>query len=380
MARVAKDLRNDNRVRVVKTLIESLHPISRAEISRKTGMSAPTVMRIVDELEQRNVVNTCDMPETGVGRKPVGLCLNSVNLVTAAVLHEGTHLQAGILDLRGKPIQVRHALAENDLENLLTRQSLAMIQEMLRDLEIPPTRLAGLGVALPAILNPNTNVIDAAPLIGIDSQKDISACIDAMSQALRAPVRLENDVNALAVGEHADRRLGQQADMAYIALGTGIGCGLMLRGKLRRGRRNMAGEIGYLCIARDGAQPGQPGELERRIGLRSLEECAGHALCPSMTDESRRALIDYIVRALAPCIVNLSVSIDLDLMVLGGHTLSLLGDDLVARLADAVRPLAPFTIRIERGISKTPGLTGLGVLMRDHYLKRLAQYGLEGED
>ena len=373
MAQVAKDLRSENRVRIAELLIAE-GTLSKAEINRRTGMSAPTVTRIVEELRAYGLVEEGELSETpAVGRKPTGISLKADAVALAGALHEGKWLQVGLMDLRGNILVSEQAQAEGDLSSLLTAQVGGMLQEMMQRVGIAANRLAGVGVGLPAMLDPYGNCILTAPLIGVKEKTDINAEIASLSQRLGAPVRVENDVNAMAIGEHAGRKMGARSDMAYIALGTGIGCGLLLRGELRRGAHNIAGEIGYMCVDTGEEQ----GRLESLIGTAGLEKRFGVSLGSPLPLDAREAVVDYVARVLAPCIVNLSAALDLSLIALGGHLVDSLGDGLVQRLVERAKRLAGLPLRLERGAVSLPGLYGMGMLMQERFLKQLRVAGLE---
>ena len=94
----------------------------------------------------------------------------------------------------------------------------------------------------------------------------------ALSAALGVPVSLENDVRAAALGLLDRRILGDVEDFAYLSIGTGISAGIVLDGRLRRGPRGMAGEIGHIVV--DASGPACP------CGLRGCLEtlAAGPAI------------------------------------------------------------------------------------------------------
>ncbi|HEY7522273.1 MAG TPA: ROK family protein [Candidatus Limnocylindrales bacterium] len=75
---------------------------------------------------------------------------------------------------------------------------------------------------------------------------------ELLQHRYRIPVRVENDVRAAAAGLHERRVLGDEADLAYLSVGTGISAGVVLDGRLHRGARGMAGEIGHVVVDRDG--------------------------------------------------------------------------------------------------------------------------------
>ncbi|KGM15781.1 hypothetical protein N867_05555, partial [Actinotalea fermentans ATCC 43279 = JCM 9966 = DSM 3133] len=121
---------------------------------------------------------------------------------------------------------------------------------------VEPTQLAGVGMALPGIVDPATGTVSHAVNLRMDlPDVPVGALLSERLGGL--PVTVENDLNAAALG--AGETLGY-SDMAYLALGTGLAAGLLLDGRLRRGHAGAAGEVGHLPY-RPGGLPCACGQL-----------------------------------------------------------------------------------------------------------------------
>ena len=104
---------------------------------------------------------------------------------------------------------------------------------------------------------------------------------DTLANTFGAPVALDNDANAAALGEARFGAGRGHADVLYVNVGTGIGAGLVLGGHLYHGAHGMAGEIGHITVLPDGppCDCGKRGCLEaiasgRSIGRRARETAA----------------------------------------------------------------------------------------------------------
>ncbi|MFB9224598.1 ROK family protein [Paracoccus cavernae] len=120
-----------------------------------------------------------------------------------------------------------------------------------------------IGVGLPASVDPENGALSAIPNI---AEMAGTHFLPLLRTRLDAPVALENDVNAAALGESW---LGAGGDpMAFVAIGTGIGMGVVHGGRLLRGWRGGAGEIAFLPLGADAADPAlrASGALESRLG------------------------------------------------------------------------------------------------------------------
>lgn len=125
---------------------------------------------------------------------------------------------------------------------------------------VPLSAFETIGIGIPGAVDHRTGHVTHAVNLGLDGL-DLG---DQLAQRLGRPVRIDNDVNAAALG--AFRLLGHDAShsLAYLNLGTGLAAGLVLGGALWRGARGAAGEIGHIPV--DPAGPlcpcGQRGCLE----------------------------------------------------------------------------------------------------------------------
>ena len=126
---------------------------------------------------------------------------------------------------------------------------------------VPPAEFTVVGVGVPGLVRPGSGDVSHAVNLGVgDGGLSLGA---SLSEQVGVPVVVENDVNAAALG--AAHLLGRDdADLAYLSIGTGLAAGLVTGGRVRRGARGAAGEIGHVPV--DPAGPlcgcGQRGCLE----------------------------------------------------------------------------------------------------------------------
>lgn len=195
-----------------------------------------------------------------------------------------------------------------------------------------------IGVGIPGAVDSATGRVSHALNLGLE-QLELGAELGARLGTL---VRVENDVNAAALG--AFHLLDQPAlgSMAYLNLGTGLAAGLVLRGELWRGARGGAGEIGHILIDPSGPLDldGQAGALEAMASGSGIARQWGRG-----GDNAVSAVLDAadagdpdavrIRRRLFEGVANsvriLVLTVDVDLVVVGGG-ISTLG----ARVLDGV--------------------------------------------
>jgi predicted NBD/HSP70 family sugar kinase len=256
-----RPLRNVSRRLSERTVVETiLHdgPISRASLALRTGLSKQTVSEIVRDLENEGWV-----AETGRTAGPVGRSAVTYEIVPAAA-HVvaadvgGSKIKIGVLDLVGDFVAEATEPTDRRGGSHVIDQICRMCLDAMQTSRLNPgnAKLAVIGV--PGVPEPTSGKVSMAPNIpGLDAM-DVAASLE---RGLGMRVVVSNDVNLATQGE-AWRGAGQGvSNLAYVALGTGIGSGLMIAGELVRGANDAAGELGFLPF---GANPLEPESL--RIG------------------------------------------------------------------------------------------------------------------
>lgn len=199
-----------------------------------------------------------------------------------------------------------------------------------------------IGVGIPGAVDSEHGIVTHARNLGVD-QLDLGGLLQ---RNLGASVRVENDVNAAALGAFHQLQLPPSSSMAYLNLGTGLAAGLVLHGKLWRGSRGAAGEIGHILI--DPAGPldgdGQPGALEiMASGSGIASQWAGgseggDAGVLGLFDAADAGNVDAerirknLLEAVASAVRILVLTVDVDSVVIGGGITT-----LGTRLFDGVR-------------------------------------------
>jgi len=187
--------------------------------------------------------------------------------------------------------------------------------------------LVGVGLGVPGIVDPAMGTVAHAVNLGFpQGLTPLAELLSAELDGLR--VHAENDLNAAALG--TARTASAPADLAFLALGTGLAAGLVMDGRLRRGAFGAAGEIGHLPFVPNGllCACGQRGCLETYASGASLDaRWPGHGDVPAPTalfasaaagDPAAVALRDEFACAVAAAICILVLTTDVACVVLGG--------------------------------------------------------------
>jgi glucokinase len=150
------------------------------------------------------------------------------------------------------------------------------LKESLARTGTSPDALAGIGVSCGGPLDPVRGLIQSPP--NIPTWVDVPI-IQILGQKFGVPCRLENDANAGAVAEHRYGAGRGTQHMIFLTLGTGLGAGLILNGKLYRGASETAGEIGHVRLTRSGP-----------VGYRKAGSVEGWASGGGMVQVAERVL------------------------------------------------------------------------------------------
>jgi glucokinase len=224
--------------------------------------------------------------------------------------------------------------------------------------------LAGVGIGSPGVIDSRRGTVTSAR--NLPNWEGSFALGPALTEALGAPTRIDNDVN---VATQAELVLGAgrpYRSMLGVFWGTGVGGGIVLRGKPWLGRGG-AGEIGHVCVVIDGARCpcGRRGCVEAYAGRKALEERARHrhdkghktdlfkimekrgrtrlqsgvwARALEQGDPMAVELIDRAVEALGAGVGSAVNLLDVETVVIGGGLGTRLGEPYVERIREAMMP------------------------------------------
>jgi glucokinase len=322
-------------------LLQEHNPCSKADLVRYSGLSAPTVSSGIAHLESLGLVESMGDGESSGGRPPGLLRFNATHGYVAAADIGGTRLRMVLADLNGTVITQWSVLLGSDQKTPERVCSLAAegVKVMCRQSGIPLRKILHLAAGAPGITNVATGVVLSAP--NLDRWNDVSLR-SLLQDAVGVPCLVENDTNLAAQGEHWRGAARGIDNFVFIALGTGVGAGIFLHGKLHHGAHWNAGEIGYFGLSGKKRLPirmRELGQLERAIGGRGIEEewlRVLHRTSPKATRELTQMkasqifdlakegdrcaieVVRYTAAILSDAIADISLLLNPEIIVLGG--------------------------------------------------------------
>ncbi|WP_308638310.1 ROK family transcriptional regulator [Paenibacillus silvisoli] len=225
-------------------------PLSRAQISERTGLNKATVSNLVQDLIDRHLVLDIGQGESSGGRKPYLLMFHA-RAGYAIGIDLGVNYIRGILtDLEGTVIEeLERTLDQHESETVALERLTACIQELKDAMPESPYGLVGIGVGVPGIVNDEGTLLFAPNL-----SWSIIPLRAILEERFGVPAMIDNEANAGAQGEQKYGAGRGIANQIYVSVGIGIGTGIILNKELYKGTAGFSGELGHLSIEA-GGQP-----------------------------------------------------------------------------------------------------------------------------
>jgi predicted NBD/HSP70 family sugar kinase len=242
---------------------------------------------------------------------------------------------------------------------------------------VPWRRVDALSLGTPGVQNADGTIRLADNVRGLDEVRVAAA----LRRLLRIEVRVENDVNMAALGEFEHGVAKGCRNFVLLAIGTGVGMGVMVDGRIIRGSRGAAGEVAYLPI---GAVPSAPASLRRgafevaaagsgvceilKARLSRQRRLSGTSLhagssarevygAAALGDRLAADVVREHAELVAHAVLGVASVVDPELVVMGGGIGS--NPVLLAPLRDAVSRITPWPIRVESSsLGPDAGLIG----------------------
>ena len=255
-------------------------PLTRRELADRSALSHTAVGARVSNLLAAGLVAEALDPSTG-GRPAGRLAFRpDAGVVLVADLGR-THSRVAVCDLDGTPladVAADRSLAERP--DALLGWVADSFDELLGRTGHRRAAVWGVGIALPGPIE-----LTAAQVVGPSALPgwegiDLRA---SLADRFGVPVVVDNDANAEAIGEHWTRWRDEVDDLLYVKCGTGIGCGLVLSGRIHRGALGASGEIGHLTVA---GGRGTTCRCGRSGCVQTI--ASGHALADGLSRPGRR--------------------------------------------------------------------------------------------
>ncbi|TYC63600.1 ROK family transcriptional regulator [Rhodobacterales bacterium] len=304
-------------------------PVSRADLARQSGLSKQTMSEVFRYLEDDGWIEVAGRTSGSVGRSAAIYELSARRALLFGADVGGTKIHAAIADVKGDILEELEIPTTQDGPDAFGQQIRECCATLARKAGISMDRIVAGAVGIPGAFDrKRRQVFMVANIASLNGY----AIEDDLQKRLGFPVRVDNDVNLAAKGEMWRGEGKGVPCFVFVALGTGLGMGIINEGTILSGSRGAAGEISTLPVGGDpfDARHFHAGALEKTVGsiaIRERYEGAGGPSGLTVRDiferlETGDTIADHtlteVARQLSVGIVAVCAILDPERIVMGG--------------------------------------------------------------
>ncbi|GAA4510842.1 MULTISPECIES: ROK family transcriptional regulator [Nonomuraea] len=351
---------------------------TRKELIEVTGLSRSTVTDRVDRLIEAGYIHESGVATSRGGRPPSVLDIDATSRLALVADLGASHARVALTDLAARP------MAEEHIEMRIARGPEAVLtwvrqafRRLLDRTGRPAGQVCGIGLNLPgSVDHASGRMIRSFLMPGWDDHP--------ISEALRAefevPVLVENDANAMALGEWWSSWRGC-ASLVLVKVSTGIGTGIVLDGRVYRGVEEAAGNLGHVRLS----------ESDDRVCTCGSRGCvaslaSGHAIATDLGRDTSRDVVRLVHsgdpaaiarvqeggRTLGVVLATAVSLLNPGVLVLAGD-MAETGEHYLTGIRESVyRRSLPYTTRnldiVTSSLGDRAGIVGTAVIVMEHVL------------
>lgn len=330
--------------------------LTRSQVGERTGLSKVTASQTLTRLQERGLVTVTGQQTGSRGPNAAVYSIVPSTAYVAGLDVAPEAVTTGVADVTGRmltEVTVDPNGAGNPVE--LVRNA---VSTACRSARVRAGQLRAFVIGTGGMVDPRTGDVR----LSVNMPDWHEGVLDALRSDLRRPVTIENDVNLAAMAEHALGAARGVDDFVLVWMGVGLGLATILGGRLHRGARGAAGEIGYLPVPgvplpEDLTHPASGGFRSLADGreVRSLAERSGFraptavaavtaaAAAAQAGHPGGAAFLAELGRRVAVGVAAISVTLDPQLVVLGGEVGQAGGTALADRVSAEVSRICPVT-------------------------------------
>lgn len=237
-------MRKNNRLLVVK-MIKDLGPISRADISRKTGLTKSTVSEIVSYFMDMGIVREVGAKSKyGVGRRGILLDMDSEEFLIIGYDVGTINSRVILTNLKGEIIKKKRFKTARGEKKIMGQIEKKIFEIAGEDWD----KVVEIGFGVPGMVDYRTGMIIHSPNLGLKN----FPFLKVIAEKIDKRVVMEHNVKLMMVAEMEYGSAKRYSNVLLINIGPGIGSSFVSEGHLVRGSRNFSGEIGHINVVPDG--------------------------------------------------------------------------------------------------------------------------------
>lgn len=333
-------------------------PISRAALAQRADLSAPTVSALVDDLvDRRGLLRNVGKGESSGGRRPLMVDFNADYGYVVGIDIGSRSLRFVAADLRGRVVHRREVRTPTTSREVILDAITGGVEQLFAEAGLALAKLFAVGAGAPGMTDVTQGRVISA--VNLKGWTDVPLR-DHLHARFGVPVVVDNDVNMAALGEQWAGCARDCPNFVFIALGAGVGAGIVIDGRLYRGSRWYAGEISHMHLdhRRWNVDYGEQGFLEslagaeaiarqgqrlrgRRVPVLATADGAADVFEAARDGDARAAaVVQQVAVYLGSAVANIAAVLDPALVVFGGG-ISHAGDQLLDPVRAVVARIVP---------------------------------------
>jgi len=241
----ASQMNLSNKMKLIR-LIRENKEISRSDLGKITGLTAPSITRIVDELiETDQLANYIGIGNSNGGRPPVIVKFNAEANYIIGIDLGATNIRGVLTDLDANflsEIQVPTEIHKG-FDHII-KNTVSIIEKLQSRRGIDKSQIRGIGIGVAGLINRTTKKIKFSPDFSWE-EVDFQA---EMEKHLNLPFFFDNSTRLMALGEQIFGNKKNLKNFAVINIGYGIAAGLVIEGTLIKGNKGFSGEFGHITV------------------------------------------------------------------------------------------------------------------------------------
>ncbi|HEV2374907.1 MAG TPA: ROK family transcriptional regulator [Streptosporangiaceae bacterium] len=347
-------------------------PLTRTQLGERTGLSKVTASQMLARLEERGLVSVAGQQAAGRGPSAALYAVVPSSAYVAGLDVAPEAVTTGVADVTGR------MLTEVTVDPNGSHHPVNLVHEAVatacQSAGVSQDQLRAFVIGTGGMVDPHTGDVH----LHVDMPDWHEGVLGALRGDLRRPVSIENDVNLAAMAERAVGAARGVDNFVFVWMGVGLGLATVIGGRLHRGARGAAGEIGYLpvpgaSLPEDLTHPSSGG-FRSLVGARAVQALAAqYGFTGQTTGEAVRAgvsaaqagedngldFLSELATRVAVGLAAVAVTLDPSLMVLGGEVGQAGGTPLAQLVSAEVGRICPVTPSVvPTSVTNDPVLRG----------------------
>lgn len=335
--------------------------LSRSELAAAIGLSNAAMTYVANELMDKDILIEKRSRQIGVGRPPVPLDINYAGFFAIGLVLGDKQIQSVLTDLSNQTVRAVIVGADSGDPEDVARVAAEVVEFLLKYTQTPRSRLAGVGLAMPGRHDTELGICLTCPVFEWRDDVPIARMI---ADRVQLPVRLDNEVNGIAIAEHLFGEGRTLSSLGVVDVGEVVDAAFIIDGTLCRRRNGATAGPGHIRVAADGApcECGAKGclqsfvsesailaEYARQAGVGSNMTAVTLRAVSAMRDPTAERILSRAGRILGEALVTFIDMFDPEIIMISGENIHFgrcFLDPMLQVVADQ-RPLCRIEIKPE---------------------------------